>query len=257
MIPSPFLNSEALTYIHAFYPAPNLGPGGNTFPNFAGSSSRTITSNQFGVGADHTFANSDTLSGKSYYMQADEIFPTNLKLGPGTVGNHARVTSLAYTHLFNPTLLARFHYGYAWTYLPDTNKPGGESLLNAINAEGILPVHSGIPILPQIGIGPRLSGTSQFAVALGPMRTHEFTADIQKVRGSHTLSAGVLYFRIHAFDDGFGTAAGFDQFPSSAVFESNSNVSSTEDGLASMPLNLPSSLADWLVIPPLISRPTG
>jgi len=107
---------------------------------------------------------------------------------------------------------------------------------------GSLPVHSGIPIVPQIGIGPRLSGTSQFAVRLGPMRTHEFTADIQKVRGSHTLSAGVLYFRIHAFDDGFGTAAGFDQFPSSAVFESNSNVSSTEDGLASMPLNLPSSL---------------
>src|SRR5947207_4309118 len=107
---------------------------------------------------------------------------------------------------------------------------------------GSLAVHSGIPIVPQIGIGPRLSGTSQFAVRLGPMRTHEFTADIQKVRGSHTLSAGVLYFRIHAFDDGFGTAAGFDQFPSSAVFESNSNVSSTEAGLASMPLNLPSSL---------------
>ena len=33
-ITSGMLSPQALTYLNAFYPAPNYGPGGNSFPNF-------------------------------------------------------------------------------------------------------------------------------------------------------------------------------------------------------------------------------
>src|SRR5206468_10314762 len=63
-------------------------------------------------------------------------------------------------------------------------------------------------IVPQISLSPRLGGTGQFAIPLGPIRSHQFSADIQKIRGSHTLSAGAMLFHIHSFDDGWGTSIG-------------------------------------------------
>src|SRR5204862_5039683 len=92
------------------------------------------------------------------------------------------------THLFSPTLLGTFHYGYNWTFFGTTNVPGGVDLLNATNQAGLTPVRNAIPIVPQIGLSPRLGGTGQFAIPLGPIRSHQFSADIQKIHGSHTRS---------------------------------------------------------------------
>ena len=239
------LNPQALTYIKAFFPAPNLNVPPNTFPNFAASSSDVIKSDQFGVRFDHTFGNNDTLYGNFYYAQPTRTFPNSLLIGGNTARNSSRVTAVGYTHLFSSTLLGTFHYGYNWTFFGTTNVPGGVDLLNATNQAGLTPVRNAIPIVPQIGLSPRLGGTGQFAIPLGPIRSHQFSADIQKIHGSHTFSVGAMLFHIHSFDDGWGTSIGFDQYPTSAnyVFNgSNSNASGSGDGLASMLLNLPSNL---------------
>jgi hypothetical protein len=240
--PSGMLNAQALTYLRAFYPLPNFGPGGNHFPNFAVSSSQVISSNQFGVKLDHTFSNNDTLYGNVYYFKPFETEPNSLLLGAGTLQNEAAVVAIGYTHLFSPTLVGSFHYGYNYTNFFDNNQPGGTALLAATNTAGIEPVRDGIPIVPEISLAPRLGGTGQFAIPLGPIRSHEFSADFQKMKGSHTLSAGVMFYHIHSFDDGWGASLGFDQFPSSAIYGANLNASTTGDGLASMLLNLPSSI---------------
>jgi len=236
------LNQEALTYLKAFYPLPNLNVPPNTFPNFAISSPQIITSNQFGVRADHTFANNDNLYGAFYYIQPHETFPTSLLTGAQVLTNKARVIAVGYTHLFGPTLLASFHYGYNYTNYGSTNTPGGEALLNATGQAALEPVRDGIPIVPQISLSPRLGGTGQFAIPLGPIRGQEFSVDVQKIKAAHTFSAGFMLYHIHSFDDGWGQATGFDQFPSSATYGTGLNASTTGDGLASMLLNLPSSL---------------
>jgi hypothetical protein len=236
------LNQQALTYLKAFYPLPNLNVGPNFFPNFAASSSQVITSDQFGVRIDHTFSNNDALYGNFYYTQPEETFPTSLLTGATVATNKARVVAVGYTHLFSPTLLGSFHYGYNYTNYGSTNTPGGEALLNATGQSALEPVRNGIPIVPQIGLAPRLGGTGQFAIPLGPIRSHQFSGDIQKIHGSHTLSAGAMLYHIHSFDDGWGQATGFNQFPTSATYGANLNSSSTGDGLASMLLNLPSNL---------------
>ncbi len=242
IVPSGMLNPQVLAYIHAFYPLPNYGPGGNSFPNYAIDSNQVITSNQYGVKVDHTFSNNDTLYGNFYYFQPLETSPNSLLLGSGITQNEARVVAVGYTHLFSPTLLGTFHYGYNWTDFGSTNQPGGTALLAATGTTGFEPVRDGIPEVPQISLAPRLGGTGQFAIPLGPIQSHELSADIQKISGSNTISAGLMLYRIHSFDDGWGSSIGFDQFPSSALFGSNSNAASTGDGLASALLNLPSSL---------------
>ena len=236
------LNPQALTYLKAFYPLPNLNVGPNIFPNFAESSPQVISSNQFGIRIDHAFANNDTLYGNFYYAQPSEVFPTALLTGATVNTNKARVIAVGYTHLFSPTLLASFHYGYNYTNYGSTNTPGGEQLLNDTGQAALEPVRDGIPIVPQISLSPRLGGTGQFAIPLGPIRGQEFSVDVQKIHGSHTLGAGFMLYHIHSFDDGWGQATGFDQFASSATYGEGQNVSSTGDGLASMLLNLPSSL---------------
>ena len=239
-------NQAALTYLNALYPAANYGAGGNSFPNRKDDSGQVTTSNQFGIGGDHTFSNNDTLSAKFFYSQPDEIGASAVKFGAEMTQNHARVLATQYTHLFSPTFLMTAHYGFSWLYYDYTNQPGGAALLNAINAENFIPAQDGIDLVPQITIYPRFGvpdtggNYAQYAVPQGPMRTHQFNVDVEKVRGSQTVSAGFLYMHLHAYDNGWGAETDFDQFPSSAITSDGSNVFTTGDGLASMLLDLPS-----------------
>ncbi len=246
IIPSSMLNAQALTYLHAFYPSPNFGPGGNSFPNLAVPSNEVISYDQFGIKLDHTFANNDNLFGGFYYTNPSETQPNSLLLGTNSLLNYAREISAGYTHLFNPTFLMTVHYTYQFTHFFSGNLPAGLGLLNATNQLGYEPVKNGVPLVPQIGLAPRLGGTGQFSIPLGPERSHIFSVDFQKVKGAHTLSAGVMYYHIHSFDDGWGMTDSFDQYPTSAIIGPGNNEALTGDGLASMLLNLPSGLSGFL-----------
>ncbi len=243
IIPVGMLNTQALSYLHAFYPAPNFGPGGNSFPNFATTSNEVLTANQFSVGIDHTFANNDVLNGKFYYTQPQQIGPNPLPpLGNTILTTYDRMLSLAYTHVFNPTLVASLHFGYNWSDSGGEATPVSPALLAATGQSPLMDQKDGLLYVPEITLAPRLSGTDQFAYPFGPARIHEVTADLQKIHGSNTFGAGLLYIHIHEYDDGWGTSEGFDQYPSSGIYGASTNVSSTGDGLASMLLNLPSNL---------------
>ncbi len=229
-------NQAALTYLNALYPAANYGAGGNSFPNRKDDSGQVTTSNQFGIGGDHTFSNNDTLSAKFFYSQPDEIGASAVKFGAEMTQNHARVLATQYTHLFSPTFLMTAHYGFSWLYYDYTNQPGGAALLNAINAENFIPAQDGIDLVPQITIYPRFGvpdtggDYAQYAVPQGPMRTHQFNVDVEKVRGSQTVSAGFLYMHLHAYDNGWGAETDFDQFPSSAITSTDRMCSLRETG---------------------------
>ncbi len=242
MIPSSLITPTAAVYLNAFYPAPNYGPGGNTFPNYVTAAAAETIANSFGGGLDHTFANNDTLLGKFYFAQVDDKEANTLKLGRTESHNNGRTAMLGYTHLFSPTFLMTAHYAYIWSWFGSPTDPAGVGLLDQLNAQYVLPPIDNQPQVPQITLGPRLSSTSQFGNALGPMRSHQFNLDIQKVHGSHILSTGLLYMHTHSFTNGWGAGYYFDQFASSGISLAGSNQGSTGDGLASMLMDLPSSL---------------
>jgi hypothetical protein len=242
IVPASMISPLALTYLNAFYPKANYGPGGDSYPNFVTTSDQVISSDQFGVGVDHTFGNNDMLEGKFYFSQPNEISPNPLLLGSEVTENHARMVSVAYTHIFTPTLLASFHYGYSNLYYEYTTQPAGTGLLGSLDAQDFEPVAYETPMVPEVTISPILTGTDQYAIPQGPMVTNEFTADVQKIRGSHTLSAGILFFHLHGFDDGWGSSEGFNQYATSAIYGPNTNdTANTGTGLASMLLGLPTT----------------
>lgn len=244
IIPSSLITPEAAVYLHAFYPAPNYGPGGNHFPNYAAPISNDTDANSFGVSLDHTFANNDTLNGHFYYQNVNEVQPNGEKLGASLGHNDGRTATVSYAHIFSPTLLLTANFAYIWSSFGFPAEPAGTTLLNAIHAGGVIPVTEGIAEVPEITLGPRLSGTNQFGNALGPMRTHQFNLGLQKTHGSHTLSAGLPYMHTHAYDNGWGAQYNFDQYASSGIDLSGSNQPSTGDGLAGLLLDVPSSLTE-------------
>jgi Carboxypeptidase regulatory-like domain/TonB dependent receptor len=246
IIPQSMLNQQALTYLHAFYPKPNYGPGGNSFPNLAAPSDEIVTDNDFGVKVDHTFSNNDNLFGGYYFQNPGETEPNSLLLGTVVESNNAQLVSSGYTHLFSPTFLVTVHYTYQYTHAFSSSQPGGLALSEATDQLGYEPVKNGDPLVPQISLAPRLGSTDQFAIPLGPMRSHIINADFQKIKGSSTLSVGVMYYHIHAFDDGWGMTTSFDQYPTSAIIGPGVNEALTGDGLASMLLNLPSGYSGFL-----------
>lgn len=238
-------NPGALAFLSNLYPAPNYGPGGNSFPNYVTQSNTTVVSNQFGIGVDHSFRNNDTAFAKYYYTQPNETFPIAIKYPPLENQNHAKMLSTSYTHVFSPTTVATLHYGYTWVYYAILSGTAGLAQDETINAQNFV---FQVPYAPQISIGPRFAnpacgscyGLTQDLTPQGPDRMHQLNLDLQKVMGQHTLKTGVLFLHVHAYDTGENSNISFDQFPTSAISSAGTNVTSTGDGLASMLLNLPS-----------------
>ena len=236
-----------MVYLKTFYPLPNYGPGGNSFPNLAVASPTIINSNQFAVKLDHTFANNDTLTGGFYYTQPSQINPNPLLYGTDDLVNTARVVNVGYTHIFSPTLVASFHYNYIRTVDTSGEKEAPpESVLVATHQLQWEPIKDGIPTVPQLSLSQGLSGTSQFAIPEGPNRSQIFSMDLQKVAGTHTISVGGLWYHIHAFADGWGNTDSFSQLGSSAINPDGSSNYSTGYGLASMLLDLPQGFSGFL-----------
>ncbi len=243
------LNAGASTWLKSLYYPANFGPGGNQFPNFSIVSKQFVTNNQFGIGADHTFRNNDTAFVHYFYSKPDQRFPNFVRYGTLVNENHARLLASSYTHLFSPTLLATLHYGWTGVLFGLISDPAPQSVIDAFNGQNFVARYLGTPYAPEISIGPRFGGAScptcfgvhQAGIPQGPDYMHQFNFDIQKVKGAHIISTGLLYYQMHAFDDGVRSSVGFDQFPTSALANGNSNIPSTGDGLASMLMDLPSS----------------
>jgi hypothetical protein len=243
IIPSNMINPTALLWIKSLWPAANYGPGGNHFPNYSGTSTDAVTGNQFGVRLDHSFGNNDTLFGAFYYNKAIEDQPCNLPGSCNILNAKGRILNIGYTHVFNPTLLLTLHYMHMYddsSFLEGT--PLGVGLLTQLNQLGYEPVRSNYPYINYGSIAPRFSTPNQFAVPLGPFHTHAINADLQKVYGKHNIGLGYLAYHLHSFDDGWGEQQNFDQFPTSAITGPGANAAQSGDGLASLLLNVPSSL---------------
>jgi Carboxypeptidase regulatory-like domain len=236
------LNQVALTYLNSTYYSPNYGPGGNNFPNYSYVAHTVVQSNQFGGNLDHVFRNNDTGFAKFYYSEPTQTTGVSQKYGAGLNLNHGKMITAGYTHLFSPTLLTSARFGYTWMHYGLNVVPAGEALINQVNSGQFLPTKDGIPLIPEFTIGPRsFTGSSQFAVPMGPSRIYQFNDDVEKTKGSHSISTGFLYLHTHSFDDGFGGSFGFDQYPTSAITTGDANVATTGDGLASMLMDLPST----------------
>ena len=242
IIPTNRINPTTVLVLQKYYPLPNLNVGPGVLPNYQFAGSNNTQNDQTGIRIDHRFGNNDTLFGRYDRWNATLRRPESLPTYQQSLVNYAQTVALGYTHLFTPTVILNVHYGYTNTNFGQFDDAAGQAFLTATNFAQLAPTKNGIPLGPQVGISNGYTGTSQFAIPLGPQYNHDGHADLSIVRGKHTIGAGAMIYHIHSFDDGWGMSVSFTQNATSQ----GGLVNGSGSGAASFMLGLPDSLYGFL-----------
>jgi len=242
VIPTSKLSPAVQLVLNKYYPLPNLVVGPNVLPNYQFVQSTATNNDQTGIRVDHRFGDNDSIYGRFNRTNPTITRPEALPTYQQTLGNFARTVAVGFTHLFSPTTILNLHYGYTYTNFGQLDEPSGTEFLQATHYDRINPERNGVPLGPQIGLSEGFTGTSQFAIPLGPSTNHDGHADLSMVRGNHTIGVGGMVYHIHSFDDGWGLSSSFTRNATSqgGVFNN------TGLGAASFVMGLPDSLFGFL-----------
>ncbi len=204
-IPQAMIMPQTTFAINQFYPLPNL-PGETN--NLRLANQQTVSNDQFGIKVNHTFANNDALNAAFYRSKPNQLTPTGLPDDPSRTYNETDSVGVGYSHLFNPTLLLTARYGYTFSnWQSSFGTPISASAATSCGVGTFFPERNGIPLCFWNVPSPTYTDAQQFSIPLGPQRTHSLTVDVAKTKGNHEFGAGVLFFHLHSFDDGWGMQA--------------------------------------------------
>jgi hypothetical protein len=119
-IPTSQINNIGQALIN-IYPAPNVNAGNtNAGYNYVAQPVRSLDETKFDVRLDHNFSSNDTGFARFSYDQAFSFVPGGAPgLAEGNafgsnedIRNHARNLALSETHIFSPTKINQFTFGY-------------------------------------------------------------------------------------------------------------------------------------------------
>jgi len=242
MIPTSRLSGTAMQMLAKYYPLPNLPVGGAVFPNLLFTAPTSVNDDKMGIRIDHRFMNNDALFGRFNYTDPEQVTPAGLPTINRTISNGTRGVAIGYTHLMGPATLLSIHYGYTYTKVLDLMDPAGQSFISATHLDRYLPPANGFALAPSLSVSQDFTGVTQTAIPLGPSSNHTWNADISTVRGTHSLSAGFMYYHVHHFDDNRNASVTFARNATSLDGFTNQ----TGLGAASFLIGAPDGLSGWL-----------
>ena len=208
VIPSDRINAVSQKIQDRFFPLPNYGDTSNY--TGADNFKQTLLANQYPVvnwstRIDHHFSNKDWVFGR-YTYGLDTWDPYD---GPlPTMGNrhwrrHNDAAAVSYTHIFRPSVLNEFRWGFAYNNIPDEGGVNGLSLVKDLGLVGLAPDLPNIPGLFNIDFYESgLAGIWGTSYSNPGYRNHveDFQDYVSIFRGRHNLKMGVDASRV-AWDD--------------------------------------------------------
>lgn len=209
-------------------PAQAQIPGSDT-AQFAFAGQQVLNEDFFTIRGDEKFSERDSLFGTFFYDNDNFSTPDNLD--QVLSGHHINRKALIIeeTHLFSPTLVNSFRFGYSQVGAFD-NK--GIAAINPAAADTALASTPG-----QNAARVNVGGIANFNGGLGSLdhfindwKSFQAYDDAFFTRGEHSIKFGVAVERIHNGVTGYGNAAGNWQF------------GSLRDFLTNVPLNFSSAL---------------
>jgi Carboxypeptidase regulatory-like domain/TonB dependent receptor len=208
-IPSDDLNGASQVILKALYPLPNLTVADTNPNNLLYPALNTTKSDNFGIRLDHKITDSDTMFLRLNRSNARTTTPDGLPTITHYVSNYSQEAALGYAHIFGPSAILNFDYGYTYNNDANNDQPIGETIDNAINFTQASPPRAGLALGPFLSIADGYQGLNQFAIPLGPQEGSDFHVDLSKVVSNHTIGVGAMYYHIMSFDDGWGSTVGF------------------------------------------------
>lgn len=243
IIPKTQRNAASLAVLQAFYPVDaNMNVPEGTLPNYRWTGRVNVLSDVFGFRLDHQITQNDTLFARFNRSNQNKLSPESLPSYTHTLRNFGQQAALGYTHIFDPRTILNFRYGYSYVNYASNDSPWGPDFNNSINFTQAAPAHDGISLGPQIGISNGYTGTSQFAIPLGPIETMDYHADLSKVISNHTVGVGAMYYHLRSYDDGWGASMNFQQNGTAQ----DATAGPTGYGPASFLLGVPDAYYPWL-----------
>jgi len=241
-IPTNRLNPASLLILQKYYPAPNLNVAEGVLPNFQFSGATTTDSDIFGFRLDHQITSNDSIFLRFNRSNQNKTSPQDFPSYVHTLSNYGQQAAVGYTHIFDPTTILNFRYGYSYVNFASNDEAAGTAFTDSIDFTEAAPEHDGIQLGPQVSVSNGFSGVNQFAIPLGPQETMDYHADLSKVAGNHTLGVGGLYYHVRSYDDGWGAGMGFTQNATAQ----GATPGPTGFGPASLLLGTPDNYGPWV-----------
>jgi len=233
IIPSSLIKPYATAYAKLWFPG-NLIPG--TTSNFINTNSTRRDDDQVNARIDQKISDNNNLYGRFSWSELSQTDPAGLPTAfQGTFNKYVGAV-LNDTHLFNPTTILNFRFGYLRANLGQgptehfiqTYRQAGltNTPLNFRNFD--YPINFGITGFSGPGLGNLVNG---------PDFTYQSSISLTKVSGRHSFTFGYDYTRLRIFHDSVFSTFNYDRVPTADP----QNVNSTGQPLASFLLGLPST----------------
>jgi Carboxypeptidase regulatory-like domain len=194
------LNAAAVALL-AGVPSPNL-PGFSN--NLLAVGKQTNDNHQVNVRLDHRFTAKDSSYLRASVFDAREVDPfgssvLNEALLPGfgrTLGTRSVNLSLGETHVFSPTILNEFRFGWLGVAGGQANPNAGNSYASQYGLQGLTvnPANMGFPQVSLSNSFSTIGDATGFTTRTD--RDFEFYDNASIQRGSHTLQFGAYFFHL-------------------------------------------------------------
>lgn len=215
------INPIALKLFQDAYPAPNTGPVGQTYNNYAWNAASTDNTNQFDARVDYNLSAADQIFGRVSWSHEDRYVAA--PLGPvfdggptdndGTFKNYAKNAVFSWNHVFSPRLITQARFSYNWGSYAWFQQSYNNGSLDSEYGLGGLAGYSaalGNGGLPQIWVNefPEI-GPPLFQPSPEGQNVYQIIDDTTKIIGNHSLRFGVQLqnVRYSVYQPTFGKGA--------------------------------------------------
>ena len=218
------------------------GVFGPFLPNLPGQAQNYINTtpdkrddDQFNLRLDHRFSDNNTMFAR--WSWADNI-RTSPQAFPGReveMFNKFRNVAISDTHVFNPTTIFEFKFGYNSDDIQRRTEPLNLGVLIAdlpptFREDFDFPIN-----ITMAGF----AGAGLTAFVSGPQKTYQFLPSLSKISGNHSLKFGADLKIRHVLHDGVFASAAHDRVPTS---DPQDTTGTTGFSYASFLLGAPSNL---------------
>ncbi|RXS97618.1 TonB-dependent receptor [Silvibacterium dinghuense] len=205
----------------AAYPAPNTGPAGQTYNNYAWSQATTDNTNQFDVRVDYNLSAKDQIFGRVSWSHEDRYVAA--PLGPvfdgggtdndGYFKNYDKNAVFSWNHVFSPNFVNQARFSYNWGLFSWYQQSYNNGSLDAeYGLGGLAPYDAskGNGGLAQIYTSEfNEIGPPNFQPSPEGQNVYQIIDDATRVLGNHSLKFGVEFqnIRYSVYQPTFGTGA--------------------------------------------------
>ena len=211
----------ALKLFQAAYPAPNTGPVGQTYNNYAWNQAISDNTNQFDIRVDYNLSARDQIFGRVSWAHEDRyvaaplgpVFDGGATDNDGSFKNYGKNAVFSWNHVFSPGLITQARFSYNWGAFSWFQQSYNNGALPAEYGLGGLAPYSaalGNGGLPQIYVNefPEI-GPPLFQPSPEGQNGYQIIDDTTKILGNHSLKFGVEFqnIRYSVYQPTFGKGA--------------------------------------------------